>query len=109
MTKRLLDFDPATGMKTFHDFDDATQETRLTYEQDVSTALDANKAAHNDASGPMGDMVHVASIPVSVQLKWMVEKGVDVLNPDHKQAVAKLLDDPDWRFLKVRNIILGRI
>jgi hypothetical protein len=107
--KRLLDHDTETGLKTWHIFDPVTEETALEYEQDVEPILDANKAAANEASGPMGDMVHVASIPVSVQLRWFVEKGVDVLNPDHKQAVARLLDDPEWRYLKCRNIILGRV
>lgn len=106
---RLLDHDELTGLSTWHDYDPDTDETRLTYVQDVEPLLDANKAAANEASGPMGEMCHVASIPVSVQLKWLVEKGVDVLNPDHKQAVAKLLDDGEWRYLKVRNIILGRV
>lgn len=106
--ERLFDFDPDSGLKTTHIFDEATGETSLRYEQDVESILDRNKALANEASGPMGEMVHVASIPVGVQLKWMVEKGVDVLNPDHKQAVAKLLDDPEWRYLKVRNIIIGR-
>lgn len=105
--KRLLDFDPLTGLRTWHEYDDTTDETRISYEQDVAPILDANKRAANDTTGRMGEMVHVASIPVSVQLKWFVEKGVDVLNPDHKKAVAKLLDDPDWRYLKCREIILG--
>lgn len=105
--KRLLDFDPDTGLTTWHDYDDTTDTTFISYDQDVAPILDANRDAANDATGPMGEMVHVASIPVSVQLKWFVEKGVDVLNPDHQTAVARLLDDPDWRYLKCRNIILG--
>lgn len=104
---RLLDFDPATGLETYHEYDAATDTTLLHYRQDVEPILEANKARANAATGPMGEMVHVASIPVSVQLKWYVEKGVDVLNPDHKKAVAKLLDDPDWRYLKCREIIVG--
>ena len=109
MAARLLDADPETGLRTWHDFDNETGLTRLTYEQDADPILDRNRAAANEASGRMGDMVHVASIPASVQVKWMIEKGVDILNPDHKQAVAKLLDDPEWRYLKCRNIILGRV
>ncbi len=109
MSERLLDFDPETGLKTWHIYDPVTHETSLRYEQDVEPILNANKAAQNAASGPMGDMAHVASIPVVVQLKWYHEKGVAVWNPEHKQAVAKLLDDPDWRYLKTRNIILGRV
>lgn len=110
MTRRLLDHDRETGLRTFHEFDAASGETRLRYEQDVEAHLDRNKAMQAETPGtPMGDFCLVASIPVSIQLKWMVEKGVDVLNPDHKQKVAKLLDDPEWRHLKVRNIILGRV
>lgn len=105
--KRLVDVDPFSGLQTWHDYDEATDTTVLSYEQDVEPLLDANKAAANHADGPMGDMVHVASIPPSVQMKWLVEKGVDLLNPDHKGAVARLLDDSEWRYLKCRNIILG--
>lgn len=105
--KRLLDYDAFSGLKTYHEYDDTTGNTMLHYEQDVEPLLEANRRAANDTTGRMGDLVHVASIPVSVQLKWMVEKGVDVLNPDHKKAVAKLLDDPEWRYLKCREIILG--
>jgi hypothetical protein len=105
--KRLLDHDPDTGMTIWHEYDEMTDTTLLHHEQDVEPILEANKRAANDTTGPMGDLAHVASIPVSVQLKWLVEKGVDVLNQDHKQAVARLLDDPEWRYLKCRNIILG--
>lgn len=104
--KRLLDHDAFTGVTTWHDYDEDTDTTHLTYEQDVEPVLDANKAAANDASGPMGEMVHVASIPASVQLQWYVEKGIDLLNPDHKQAVARLLNSSEWRYLKCRNIII---
>lgn len=105
--KRLLDYDELTGLRTWHDYDETTGETSFHYEQDVEPILEANRRAANDAQGRMGEMVHVASIPVSIQLKWMIEKGVDILNPDHKKAVAKLLDDPEWRYLKCREIILG--
>jgi hypothetical protein len=55
--KRLLDYDPATGLKTFHSYDEAEDKTFISYEQDVEPILDRNKAAANEASGPMGDMV----------------------------------------------------
>lgn len=108
MSERLLDFDPETGLKTYHLYDPATEETALRYEQDVQPLLDANKAAQNEQRGRMGDLVHVASVPVSIQLKWFHEKGVAMWNPDHKQAVAKLLDDPEWLYLKRLPITLGR-
>jgi hypothetical protein len=107
--KRLLDFDPLSGMRTWHDYDDATETTIISYEEDVQPVLDSNKDAQNEQHGRMGDMVHVASIPPSVQMKWWVEKGVAVWNQAHKQAVARLLDDPEWLYLKRRPIMLGRV
>ena len=109
MTRRLLDADPLTGLRTWHEHDAASGRTLIHYTQDVEPLIEANKAAASAATGPAGDIVHVASIPASVQMKWLIEKGVDVLDPDHRQAVARLLDDPEWRYLKTRNIILGRV
>ena len=109
MVRRLVEADPLTGLSTWHDHDEAAGTIAITYAQDVEPILDSNKAAANAAAGALGPLVHVASIPASVQMTWLIEKGVDVLDPDHRQAVARLLDDPEWRYLKVRNIILGRL
>lgn len=105
--KRLLDFDPWSGLKTWHDYDEASDTTTIAYEQDAQPVLERNKALANDTSDKLGDMALVASIPPSVILKWRIEKGVDVYNPDHAKAVNRLLDDPEWRYLKCREIIVG--
>lgn len=107
--KRLLDYDPLTGLREWHEYDETEDRTIITYEDDAQPILDRNKAAQAEGRKPLGDGVHVASIPASVQMKWLVEKGVDVLNPGHKQAVAKLLDDPEWKYLKRIPITLGRV
>lgn len=106
MSKRLLDFDPNTGMKTFHSYDESDERTIISYEQDVEPILERNKRLQNEASGPMGDMVHVASIPSSVQLKWLIEHGIDLGNKDHMPGVKRLLNSNEYRYLRVRNIIL---
>lgn len=106
MSKRLIDFDPNTGVSTFHDYDETDDRTFISYEQDVEPILDANKALQNEATGRMGDMVRVASIPTTVQLKWLTEYGVDLMNKDHMPAVKRLLNSNEWRYLKVRNIII---
>jgi hypothetical protein len=106
MSKRLLDFDPNTGLKTFHSYDETEDKTFVSYEQDVEPLLDRNKAAQMENTGRMGDMVHVASIPSSVQLKWLIEHGVDITNKDHMPGVKRLLNSNEWRYLKVRNIII---
>ena len=104
--KQLLDHDPNTGLFTWHDYDETNDKTYVSYTQDVEPILDRNKAAANEATGPMGDFVHVASIPSSIQLKWLIEHGVDITNKDHMPGVKRLLNDPEWRYLKVRNIII---
>ena len=109
MARRLLDADPLTGLRTWHEHDEESGRTLIHYEGDAEPMIARNRAAANAAYGRLGEMTHVAAIPASVQMQWLVEKGVDVLDPDHRQAVARLLDDPEWRYLKTRNIILGRV
>jgi hypothetical protein len=104
--KRLLDYDPFSGLITWHEYDESTDTTLLHYEQDAEPVLDACKRDNNHADRKMGDGVHVASVPASIQLKWLVEKGIDMLNPDHKQAVAKLLDG-EYKHLKRLPIQIG--
>lgn len=104
--KRLLDYDDFTGLQTWHDFDESTETTIITSTQDVEPLLDACKHDNNHADRRMGDNVHVASIPASIHLKWLVELGVDAFNPDHSKAVARLLDG-DYKHLKRLPIMIG--
>lgn len=104
--RRLLDFDPLSGMKTWHDYDDATDTTIITYEDDAQGVLDQCQEDSNHADRRMGDMVHVARVPPSVQMKWFVEHGVQMWNPDHRKAVNRLLDG-DYKHLKRLPIMIG--
>jgi hypothetical protein len=106
LTKRLFDFDQNTGMKTvFEDLGDDGFALHTT--QDVEPILDANKAKANmgrDYYAASKDIWRVASIPMSVQLKWMVEEGIDVYNPEHMPRIKKKLNDPEWRHLKTADV-----
>lgn len=104
--KRLLDYDPLTGMKTFHDFDPVTETTILRHEQDVEPLLDACKRDNNHADRNLGDMAHVASVPPGVQLEWLVKYGVKMWDRNHEGAVRRLLDG-EYKHLKRLPIILG--
>ena len=108
MSKRLLDYDPFTGIMTWHDYDEADDKTIIGYSQDVEPILEANKRDQNDGRGrsPSGDLRCLAEIPPIVQLKWLAEDGIDVANPNHLPAVIRKLNDPDWRHLRVD---LGRL
>lgn len=100
MTKRLLDYDPATGMKTWHSYDETEDRTILEYEQDCQAILDQNKHDLNHAEHKTGDGFHAARIPSVVMLKWLTEYGVDVMNKDHWPAVRRLLNSNEWMHLK---------
>lgn len=106
--KRLLDHDPLTGItQTFESTDDGFQ---VHYEQDVTPILEDNRRSFNEGKfglqSAKSEFRHVAEIPIMVQFKWLTEMGVDVHNRDHWPKVRKLLNDPDYRYLKTADVII---
>jgi len=109
--KRFFDYDEFTGItETFIDLggdDFAIQQT-----QDVTPFVELNKAKQNyDADGKAywragGDFRHEATIPIGVQMEWLTKFGVDVYDPSHIDGVKRLLNDPEYRYLKVGNIVI---
>lgn len=59
--------------------------------------IEENKRA--EAPNKRSDMWHVGHIPASVGLKWLVEEGLDLWNPDHRDGIMKKLMDSDYRHL----------
>jgi hypothetical protein len=97
----LLYHDGFAGLThTIEQLDDKTVVVRSG--GDVEAVLDANKhdANHKNPWSPSRDLKHVARIPVEVYMIWLNELGVDVLNPDHRPAVRKLLNDNQWSHLR---------
>jgi hypothetical protein len=76
--------------------------------QDVATVLERNQRlrSHNDGFTPSRDIARAASIPVVVQYEWLKRYGVNVFDPDHAKAVKRLLNDPEWRYLRTSEIYL---
>lgn len=107
MAERLLDFDPLSGLKTFHDFDETTETTIIRYEQDVEPVLDANKSDLNHADRRLGEMAHVARVPIGIQLEWFTKYGVRMWDQNHKGRVRRLLDSNEYKYLKRLPIMLG--
>jgi hypothetical protein len=70
--------------------------------QDVEPLLDRNKAMANENDGydRKRELRRVASIPPVVILKLKAEHGIDVFNPDHADALARILNDPDYLYLR---------
>lgn len=59
--------------------------------------IEENKRA--DTHKVSTDLWHVGHIPASVGLKWLVEEGIDMWNPNHMDALKRKLMDSDYRHL----------
>ena len=104
MSRRLIAVDELTGLKTFHEHDSLTDETRIIHIAEATPVLEHNKALANDMEytkkGMKNEFVKYASIPVGVQVDWLINKGVDVYNKDHGKKVWELVNQPEYRYLK---------
>jgi hypothetical protein len=107
MTKRLLDYDPISGVSCFYEH--KAGEVVLTHEQNVQAVLDANKRDANDGDkttrGIKNDWWKYASVPTIVEIEWLQKYGVSLDNPAHKKKIFQLLNHPDYRYLKTTNKI----
>ena len=104
--ERLLDFDPLSGLKTYHSFDEASETTIIRYEGDSQGVLDQCREDVNHADRRHGEMVHAARVPPEVQLEWYVKYGVRMWDRDHRGKVHRLLDG-EYKHLKRLPIIIG--
>lgn len=73
---------------------------------DVPLILSDNKRAQNDGFNRKSEMWHVGRIPNSVIIKWRAEHGIDIWNPDHQDAVRRLLNSSEWMHLKRAPIVI---
>lgn len=91
-------------MSTVFDWDEANNRFRLGFKQDCSTILDDNKAALLDVDThrkeSKEEWAHYAKIPTIVQYEWLYKHGVDFGKKDHWPGVMRLLNSPDYKYLK---------
>ena len=92
-------------------------ETRLTFDrgeglivaetvQDVELILERNKSLRGvEQKSDWGR--HIASIPNVILVKWINEEyargnvGLRIFSKEFDALIAKKLNDPDWKFLRV--------
>lgn len=101
--------DEHSGMRTYlgGGDDDDTVLVRREFDPIYATAhLDRNKALQNEDFDRKSEMWHAASIPISVMYEWLHKFGVNAWDPRHGDAVKKLLNSSDYRWCKVKHIIL---
>lgn len=102
--RRLIGTDEVNGISTFHEYDHETDTTTIIHASDATPLLEQNKKMANDADYSKNGIKQgwwlYASIPAIVQTKWLIEHGVDVYNKDHGAKIGKLLNDPEYQYLK---------
>lgn len=78
--------------------------------QDVSSIIEANKAAYNHNDGYTRDrsMRRVGFLPEIIRQKWLNEEGWDAYDPDCAHQLMRKLNDPDWRYLRTASGTLGK-
>lgn len=104
MSRELFSYDPMTGMSIYFDYNDMTDETTLEYVQDTEPVLEANKtlakADDYTKQGFKQEMWHYASIPVGLQMKWLIEDGLDVYDDNAWPQILRKLNSPEYQYLK---------
>ena len=95
-----------TGIEEWFHYDAQTDTTYIETRQDVEPILEANKILQNDDEysrhGIKHEMWHYASVPLIVQMRWLNEYGMDnwPLRPGNEKLLFRLLNSPEWRYLK---------
>ena len=93
------------GVEQFFGVQDGNYVLKTTFDNEPT--LDRNKALQNeDGFGKGRDMWLAASIPIGVQYEWRVKHGVSLWDPNHKEAVRRLLNSNEWRYLRCRHFVM---
>jgi len=104
MTKRVLDYNPHTGVTTTFEYDHASDSTIIGREEDVTAYVEYGKELqkHEQYSkdGIKRGWWHYCLFPPIIIEKWLREFGVDVFNRDHQKKVFGLINQPEYRYLK---------
>lgn len=106
MIKWLLDADPFTGVRQYFSVDADGQEY-LIDEIDVAetkAVLDQNQRMEGRGMGK--DMRLAASVPIQVQFEWLDKYGVNMWDPNHKEAVTRLLNSNEYRYLRINSFMM---
>ena len=102
MTWRLLERDE-DGTEEWFKVDPVTGKWVIrTLDPDVAPVLDATRVEQNDPRrgySASRDLRHIGRIPNIVALQWM-KMGVNIFDPNDGPKIRKLLNDPDWRWLR---------
>ena len=99
--KRVLDYDPATGITQWFHYDEITGDIGLETQQDVTAVIEGTKGEFNpvDERAPWkGDVHKVASIPMTIYHELAKISN----NFKDERVIRKWLNDKDNRVFRTR-------
>ena len=86
----------------FH-YHNPTGEFAIEHIEDIQPLIDSNKKLQQEDHHRADEFRLSARIPMTVVYEWKRTYGVDLFNKDHKEGVRKLLNSPEYRYLKTTN------
>ena len=89
----------------FH-YHNPTGEFAIEHIENIQPLIDSNKKLQNEDHSIRDEFRLSARIPMTVYYEWKRKFGVDLYNKNHSQAVKKLLNSPDYRYLKTTSRII---
>ena len=108
-----VEYNPSTGATETWTLDEQEDSVTVRQEADVTDAIELNKKLQNEGEGRSAygwnkdrDMVHVASIPPAIIMEWLQKFGVRAWERNHADAVKRLLNSNEYRYLRVNNLII---
>lgn len=102
MPRKLISYNPDSGIAAYYE-PEGRDGARIIHEyDDVSGILDNNKVNYNHVNGWNADRSwhKVATIPLSIINKWLLEDGIDFYNKDHWPKVKAKLNSSEWLYLR---------
>lgn len=102
--RRLLERHP-DGMEEWFHWSEADRQFAIEYRQPLDEMFTRIREESADTGGwsKSRELRHVATVPVTAQLDMVKRYGPDILKD--QRAFRRVLDDPDWRYLRIGKII----
>ena len=92
--------------QTFH-FHSADGTGAIRHKSEYLTKLlDQNKRLQQEDHHIKDELRLSARIPVTIYYEWKNKFGVDLYDKNHAPAVRKLLNSPDYRYLKTTSRVI---
>lgn len=91
------------GVAEYLHWDESDDRFAVERRMDATPVLDANARRRNDGTNGYGksrELRHLATVPIVVQYEWIRRYGADPLARGQEDLLRRVLNDPDWRWLR---------